>query len=158
VKLYLVTREDLSQKQQAVQTAHALREFVEHYPKEDREWYEKSNTLVLLATRDEATLKELLEKARAKRVPVAPFHEPDRNHELTAIALGPKGKALCRRLPLALGEEVRRAIDAHEPSSKVPKTLKTLQALRLPRRRHGPLVSEARGQETSTTREEGHPP
>lgn len=104
MKLFLITRQDLHPGQQAVQAAHALREFSEHYPDEDRQWYQVSNTLAFLATPDESSLKSLLDKARRKGVPVAPFREPDRNDELTAIALGPTGKPLCRRLPKALSD------------------------------------------------------
>lgn len=93
-KLYLVTRGDLAHGQQAVQAAHALREFTA---------YTKSNTLALLSIEDECSLQGLLERARRRGVHVAPFHEPDRNNELTALAIGPTGKSLCRRLPLALG-------------------------------------------------------
>lgn len=102
MKLYLVTREDLPDGQQAVQAVHAMREFTELHPREDREWYEKSKTLALLATKDEPTLRRLLERAQQRGLSVATFYEPDRNNELTAIAIGPRGKNLCRRLPLAL--------------------------------------------------------
>lgn len=53
LKLFLVTRSDLPPGQQAVQAAHALREFVELYPEEDRLWYERSNTLAFIAAPDE---------------------------------------------------------------------------------------------------------
>lgn len=102
MKLYLVTRQDLEPGQQAVQAAHALREFSEHFPQEDRQWYQLSNTLAFLAAPNEDSLKTLLKKARLVGVPVAPFQEPDRNDELTAVALGPSGKSLCRRFPKAL--------------------------------------------------------
>lgn len=102
-KLYLVVRSDLSPGQQAVQLAHASHEFGDAFPEEYRDWRSKSNTLALLSTGNEATLSALLEKARARGVPVASFHEPDRDGELTAIALGPSGKRFCRGLRCALG-------------------------------------------------------
>jgi len=43
-----------------------------------------------------------MERAAARGVPVAAFFEPDRNNELTAIAMGPSARKLCARLPLAL--------------------------------------------------------
>lgn len=101
-RLYLVTRADLVPGQQAVQAAHALREFVEHHPEVDRAWYTKSNTLAFLAVANEAALGVLLEQAERKGIAVAPFREPDRDNELTALALGPAAKKLCSRLPLAL--------------------------------------------------------
>jgi hypothetical protein len=104
MKLYLITREDLSPAQQAVQIVHAMREFVREHPEEDLRWYRGSNTLAFLAVADEESLNSLLEKAIMRRIPVSGFREPDRDDELTAIAIGPQGKGLCRRLPLALSE------------------------------------------------------
>lgn len=50
MKLYLVTRSDLTPGQRASQLCHALREVAAVFPALDKEWYEKSNTLVLLET------------------------------------------------------------------------------------------------------------
>lgn len=101
-KLYLVTREDLPPGQQAVQAAHALRQFVSDHPETDQAWFQESNTLAILTVRDQQTLGKLLKKALDRSIPVARFLEPDRGSELTAIALGPQGKKLTRGLPLAL--------------------------------------------------------
>jgi hypothetical protein len=111
VKLYLVVREDLSPGQQAVQAAHALREFVSQHPEEDARWYAESNTLAFLATQNEQSLLALVEKAGRLGVPFAPFHEPDRDDEMTAVAFGPSARKLVAGLRLALrcmGEGVRR--------------------------------------------------
>lgn len=96
MKLYVVTRRDLDIGQQAVQSVHALREFVEHHPEEDRKWYEASNTIALLTVQDENELRRLLERAGERGIPYAAFREPDRANELTAGALGPQAKKLCR--------------------------------------------------------------
>lgn len=101
-KLYLVTRADLSAGQRAVQVAHALRAFVESHPDVDREWYQNSNYLALLEVPGEPQLARLLEKAQSRGLPASGFREPDRENELTAIALGPGAKKICRGLPLAL--------------------------------------------------------
>ena len=103
-KLFLVTRADLPAGQQAVQAAHAMREFVEHHPEHDRAWYRESNTLAFLAVPNERALGVLLKKARRRDIPVAAFHEPDRNNEMTAIALDHAGRGLVSDLPLALAE------------------------------------------------------
>lgn len=103
-KLFLVTRADLIPGSQAVQAAHAFREFIEKHPEVDRAWYRQSNHLAFLATANMAELENLLEQARILGLPVAAFHEPDRGGELTAIAIGPGSKArrLVGALPLAL--------------------------------------------------------
>lgn len=101
-KLYLVTRRDLPPGQQAVQAAHALRELAARHPAVDRAWYEVSRTLVLLAVADESALRALQGEAALRGVPAAPHHEPDHGGALGAIALGPEGANLVRRIPLAL--------------------------------------------------------
>jgi peptidyl-tRNA hydrolase len=101
-KLFLVVRRDLSPGQQAVQACHALKEFNVMHPEKDKLWYEMSNTLALLEVNDEPALEKLLEKALWRGVAVSSFREPDRQNELTALALGPEGRRLCQGLPLAL--------------------------------------------------------
>lgn len=101
-KLHLITRRDLSSAQQAVQAQHAARLFVHEHPAVEQSWYETSNTLAFLEVADEPALHQLLEKARWRGIAASGFREPDRQNELTAIALGPEGKRLCRGLELAL--------------------------------------------------------
>jgi peptidyl-tRNA hydrolase len=115
VKLHLITRADLPLGQQAVQIVHAMREFVREHPDEDHEWYRKSNTLAFLEVEDEKALTALLSAARLRRIACSGFREPDRDDELTAIAIGPQGKGLCRRLRLAMSE-----VDACEAITCTP--------------------------------------
>lgn len=102
-KLILVTREDLKLGQQAVQAAHALREFGEKHPEIDRLWYGKSNYLALLVAPDEEALNALVVKARRRGIRLAEFREPDLHEALTAVAMEPSvaARRLCRKLPLA---------------------------------------------------------
>jgi peptidyl-tRNA hydrolase len=103
-KLTLVVRGDLSKAQQAVQAAHAARQFVEDYPALEREWFHNSNTLALLTVPDEKALLRLLEKAEDRGTRVSLFREPDIHNQLTAICIepGPTARKLCGGLPLAL--------------------------------------------------------
>lgn len=101
-KLYLVTRADLPPGQQAVQACHAMREFVREHPEVDRAWYDNSNHLALLAVANEEALNLLLRRAQRRGVRFSLFREPDRDNELTALALEPEARRLCRDLPLAL--------------------------------------------------------
>jgi peptidyl-tRNA hydrolase len=101
-RLYLVVRSDLSPGQQAVQACHALRGFVEEHPEADREWFKESNTLVLLAVPNERSLRDLGAKAMRAGIPFTEFREPDIGNEVTATAIAPAGRRLCRRLPLAM--------------------------------------------------------
>jgi peptidyl-tRNA hydrolase len=103
-KLILVTRKDLSPAQQAVQSAHALRQWVEEHPDADARWFRESNYLALLSVQDEPRLRRLWEMAEDSGVKASGFLEPDLGGALTAVALepGPGSRRLTRSLPLAL--------------------------------------------------------
>jgi len=100
-KLFVVVREDLTPGQQAVQGMHALHEYIFENPRKAADWRTTSSTLALLVVADEKALGVLYEKAIDRDVSVAPFREPDRNNELTAIALGPEAKKITQGLRLA---------------------------------------------------------
>ncbi len=102
MKLFLITRRDLPAGQQAVQAAHAMRQFQHDHQDIERVWFENSNTLALLEVPNEPELEQLLERARWRGVAVSAFREPDRHNELTAVAIEPAGAGICRKLPLAL--------------------------------------------------------
>lgn len=101
MKLYLVVRDDLSPGRQAAQLCHAHRAFVAEHPETELEWFEKSNTVVCLAATPQG-LAELVEKTRRRGVPASVFREPDLGDVLTAVAIGPTGKSLCRRFSLVV--------------------------------------------------------
>lgn len=105
MKLYLISRSDLRPGQQAVQAAHAMRQFAADHPELDKEWFERSNTLAFLTVPDERSLVRLIHRAEDRDLRVSLFREPDLDNSLTAIALEPgqTSQRLCRNLPLALG-------------------------------------------------------
>jgi peptidyl-tRNA hydrolase len=100
-KLYIIVRDDLSPGQQAVQGMHALRQFVAECSDADIFWFATSNTLAVLSVPNERALGVLYRKAKDRSVPVAAFREPDRDNEMTSIAIGPTGRILTKNLPLA---------------------------------------------------------
>lgn len=102
--LYVVTRKDLTPGYQGVQGMHALAEFSLKFPDLYLKWYKESNYLCFLSVWDENELKRLARKAMDLGVKVTPFHEPDVNFEMTAIALevGVKSQRLVKKLKLAL--------------------------------------------------------
>ena len=104
-KLYIVVRKDLAPGQQACQGMHALREFVEKFPDQERRWYESSNHLCFLAVKNEDELWDYMFRARTNGIPVAYFAEPHFGNKLTALALSPDAQELCSGLPLALMSE-----------------------------------------------------
>ena len=97
-----MTREDLPPATQAVQAAHAAFEFAIAHPDLVRDWQRVSNTLVLLAVRDEFALGCLYVDAVERGVRTTPFHESDLGGSLTALALEPAARRLVARLPLSL--------------------------------------------------------
>jgi hypothetical protein len=96
----------LSFGQQAVQSCHAMQEFVHQHPELNMEWYSKSNYLGLLSVSCEEELEYLLNDAYKFGIKCSLFREPDIGNQITAICLEPgqKSKKLCSRIPLALKE------------------------------------------------------
>lgn len=104
MKLTTIVRADLRPGQQAVQAMHAQRAFVAEHTEVEREWFEKSNTLVLLAVADEPALHRVLRLAGERGIRVSVFREPDLGDAVTALTLEPGDAArrLCRGFPPAL--------------------------------------------------------
>lgn len=103
-KLYVITRNDLTPGQQAVQSMHALRQFTADHPEIDKLWFEQSNYLGLLSVKNEYELHILIQRAMQNNIRFSVFKEPDIEDQVTAIALepGPLTKKLCSSLKLAL--------------------------------------------------------
>ena len=88
---------------------HAALDLAVAHPSLVAAWHGDSNTLVVLAAPDELALAWLVDDARAARLRVAPFFEPDLAGQLTAAAFEPAARRLVGHLPLALSrrKEVR---------------------------------------------------
>ena len=89
---------------QAVQSAHALAQFIFDHAEIARDWFVNSNYLGMLSVKDENALLNLIQEAEQNDIRCSIFREPDIDNAITAIALEPgqKSKKLCSRLPLAL--------------------------------------------------------
>jgi len=70
---------------------------------------ETAETLVILETDGEAELEALAVAAQTLNIRHAVFVEPDLGNSKTAIAIGPEGRCLAKRLPLAFQEKARAA-------------------------------------------------
>lgn len=93
----MVTREDLSSAQQAVQGMHAALMYAAQYDANVA-----YGSLVFLSVPGLRELLLLLEKMRYLGDKLAYFCEPDLDGALTAIAAGPEAARRLSRLPLAL--------------------------------------------------------
>lgn len=105
---YVVTRENLSPANQAVQGMHALAELAVRHPIHFETWNKQGgNTLVFVTVPDTKALARLEEAAKDGGIIAAAFYEPDWSPEpvLTAIAFAPNWTVqygLLADLPLAL--------------------------------------------------------
>jgi hypothetical protein len=97
-----VTRGDLPPGVQCCQAVHAAVEFALAHPSLLRDWHGDSNTLALLAARDELALAWLCRDAIDAGLRHARFHEPDLGDALTAVAFEPAAGPLLKHLPTAL--------------------------------------------------------
>ena len=96
-----MTREDLPQAVQAVQSAHAAIEYAARHPGS------AGCTLVMLTVPDEPALWLTAAKLELRDADVEQFREPDLDGALTAIAAaGPVAAKRLARLPLLLREGV----------------------------------------------------
>ena len=120
-KLYIITRNDLSAAQQAVQSSHALADAILRFTKEALEWHRVSNTLVILSVKDELNLVYTEDSLKEKNMKFVPFREPDLNDELTAIAIMPceEAKEFTKNFSLALKNYAPIAQSGRAETSKV---------------------------------------
>jgi hypothetical protein len=85
------------------QSNHASIEFIFQHLDKASSWHYNSNTVCILAAKDEEHLKILYQKAIELDIASSIFKEPDLNNSITAIAmLGNNSKKILSNLPLAL--------------------------------------------------------
>ena len=111
-KLLVVTRRDLSEGQQAVQSAHAVAHFCFEHPVLAKEWYTVSKYLALVSVSCEADLMKLVEKCKRKGLLITEVREPDIADALTAIAIEPtdQGRKMVANYPLTLKKTENESI------------------------------------------------
>jgi len=82
MKLYVLVRKDLSKSQQAIQSGHAVAEWLLCEP--SPQW--GNGTLVYLSVKNERDLHKWMYKLEQRGKPFAKFIEPDIGDQVTAIA------------------------------------------------------------------------
>jgi peptidyl-tRNA hydrolase len=104
--LYVITHNEISLQYQVPQVAHAVLQFANDYPQEQKEWFEKSNTIVVLSAKNLVELEDFSKKLDLKGIRHSKFKEPDIGNKLTAIAIVPneKIKKICSKFKLAGSE------------------------------------------------------
>lgn len=101
-KLFLITRKDLGPGLQAAQLVHAAMTFQKANDLND--WFDISNTIVLLSVDNEECLNRILTEAEKKGIRSSKFVDDDLGNSVTAIALEPSkaSQKLCSNIGLAL--------------------------------------------------------
>jgi peptidyl-tRNA hydrolase len=103
----VVTREDLSAGQQAVQSVHAGIQFCFDHPEYASEWHSISRYLALVSVKDEDALKALINKCEQRGFFHSVIREPDIGDLITSVAIEPSDKArkLVANYPLTLKDQ-----------------------------------------------------
>ena len=81
MKLFVLTRRDLSPEQRAVQSGHSLAEFLLNYK---TNW--DNGTLIYLGVENEEELKKWIFKLDRKNIRYSIFREPDIGNQITSLA------------------------------------------------------------------------
>lgn len=106
-KLVVITRSDISEGYQVVQSAHAIAEFAYEHPETFLKWKKDTNSIICLSVKDEEYLLKLYEKF-SNKTPSSSFYEPDVD-AFTAICV--YGTSEIRKslshLPLVLNKKIK---------------------------------------------------
>ena len=106
-KLVVITRQDISDGYQVVQSCHAIAEFAYEHPETFSQWKRDTNSIICLSVKDEETLLKLYEKF-SKKTPSSSFYEPDVD-AFTAICVygTPEIRKSLSHLPLVLNKKIK---------------------------------------------------
>lgn len=85
-KLVVITRNDIPDGYQLVQSNHAVADFAYEHPQKFKEWKDTSNYIISLQIPDEHQLIKLYEKLSDQGAIATLFREPDIDNEATSFA------------------------------------------------------------------------
>jgi len=114
-KLYILTYRTLPIGYAAIQCSHALREWIEHHPEDDKNWYKNSNFIILVTASNIKEFRKILAKADKLGIKYSTFLESDMAYQETAACFSP-------------GEETRKLLKSCQllggptPAAEEPKT------------------------------------
>ena len=125
-KLVTVTRTDIPEGYQAVQSTHAAIDFVFEHPSRAGPWHKESNTLVMLTVKDEKGLHHLIRKCEYLRLSYTAFREPDIGNQLTAICIEPHPETykMVQNLPLLIPKTEQNEQDNNGDQSTISQPYK----------------------------------
>jgi len=100
MRIYTLTRTDISNGQQAIQAAHSLAQYIiDHNPHQIGEW--ENGSIINLGLGSEKSLNRWIRKLKNKNIKFSIFREPDLSNQITSIAILDTG-ALFKGIPLLL--------------------------------------------------------
>ena len=99
----MITHNELPADYQIPQAMHAAMEFSQQFKEECASWHFRSNSVIVLAAKNDKELWEFSQKLKREGLKFSEFREPDIGNELTAIAIVPneRAKKMCSNFPLA---------------------------------------------------------
>ena len=101
-KLIIITRSDISNGYQVVQSTHSIADFAFEFPETFSKWKSESNSIICLSVKNEFELQKLYHKYKDLTESVM-FFEPDVNQFTSLCLYGtPKIRKSLSHLPLAL--------------------------------------------------------
>jgi len=100
MRIYTLTRTDISKGQQAVQAGHSLAQYIiEWNPHISKKW--NNGSIINLGLGSEKSLKRWIKKLERLNIKYSIFREPDMNYEITSIAVLDIGN-IFKGIPLLL--------------------------------------------------------
>lgn len=88
LKMYVLVRQDITPGYQIAQAIHAKDQFTHTYPDIEKQWYDASNTIVVLGVPNLETLHMFARLATETGLRNSLFYEPDIDQH-TALAIEP---------------------------------------------------------------------
>ena len=112
-KLIIITRSDISNGYQVVQSTHSIADFAFEFSKTFSKWKLESNSIICLSVKNEFELQKLYHKYKELTDAVI-FFEPDVD-EFTSVCLygTPQIRKSLSHLPLALKNKANKIGRAH---------------------------------------------
>lgn len=106
-KLIVITRSDISDGYQVVQSTHSVADFAAEHPNTFKQWKNDTNSIICLSVKNEESLLKLHEKLK-KQTDCSLFYEPDVDAYTSLCVYGtPRIRKKLSYLPLSLSERAK---------------------------------------------------
>lgn len=109
----------------AVQSTHAVINFIYEHPSRAGPWFTNSNYLVQLAVKNEEQLRLLIRNCEKHQLYYTVFREPDIGNEITAVAIEPSPvtQKLVSKIPLLFKDKTNKDDTKYKDSCHESKSI-----------------------------------